>query len=151
MNPTNYVNTLQHFVKHTHTAHTHTAHNCTHTHIQAKHSESRWERRVLRADLNDALVTVDWMGLTSWGREFQTEGAAQEKERCPNVLVLTCEIHRVLGSEEEQSCGVESAHEEDQTNKQGLYQWKGSDRELITVIIDNGMCVYGGITTLDYL
>ena len=44
-----------------------------------------------------------------------------------------------------------STHEEDQTDKQGVYQRKGSDRELITVIIDNWICVYGGIATLDYL
>ena len=29
------------------------------------------------------------MCLTSGGTEFRTEGAAQEKERCPNVLVST--------------------------------------------------------------
>ena len=62
-----------------------------------------------------------------------------------------CEIHRVLEWEEEQSCGVGSTHEEDQTDKQGVYQRKGSDRELITVIIDNWICVYGGTATLDYL
>ena len=44
-----------------------------------------------------------------------------------------------------------STHEEDQTDKQGVYQRKGSDRELITVIIDNWICVYGGTATLDYL
>ena len=44
-----------------------------------------------------------------------------------------------------------STHEEDKTDKLGVYQRKGSDRELITVIIDNWICVYGGIATLDYL
>ena len=43
------------------------------------------------------------MYLISRGREFQAEGAAYENERFPNVLVLTCGIHRVLESEE-RSC-----------------------------------------------
>ena len=36
--------------------------------------------------------------------ELQTEGAAWENERCPNVLVFMCGMRRVLGSEEERSC-----------------------------------------------
>ena len=37
----------------------------------------------------------------SRGREFQTEGAAWENERCPNVLVFMCGLRRVLESDEE--------------------------------------------------
>ena len=37
-------------------------------------------------------------------RECQTEGAALEKERCPNVLVLIRGMRCVLDSEEERSC-----------------------------------------------
>ena len=38
----------------------------------------------------------------SRGCEFQTEGAAQEKERCPYGLVLACGMPRVLEYEEEE-------------------------------------------------
>ena len=55
---------------------------------------------VFRAVLNTA---VDWMCLISWGREFQTEGAAQgQKERCPDVpkpwsaLILSCLQLKIL-------------------------------------------------------
>ena len=44
------------------------------------------------------------MCLISRGREFRTEGTAQENERCPNVLVFMCGMRRVLESEEERSC-----------------------------------------------
>ena len=40
----------------------------------------------------------------SRGREFQTEGAAWENERCPNVLVFMYGMRRVLESDEERSC-----------------------------------------------
>ena len=43
---------------------------------------------------------TDWICLMSWGREFQTEGAAGENERCPNVLVFVCGMRRVLESDE---------------------------------------------------
>ena len=46
----------------------------------------------------------DQMCLISEGREFQTKGTAQEKARCPDVLVVTCGMHRVVESEEEWSC-----------------------------------------------
>ena len=44
---------------------------------------------------------VDSMCLILRGREFQTEGAAQKKERCPDVLVLTCGMHKALEPQEE--------------------------------------------------
>ena len=40
------------------------------------------------------------MCLITRNREFQTEGAAWQNERCPNVFVS----RRVLVSEEERSC-----------------------------------------------
>lgn len=41
------------------------------------------------------------MCLISRGCEFQTDGAAQEKERCPYGLVLACGMPIVLEYEEE--------------------------------------------------
>ena len=72
--------------------------------------------------------------LISLGREFQTEGAAWENERCPNVLVFMCGMRRVLESKEERSFLMESRHGEGQTDEQGLYQRKRSDRVLTTYI-----------------
>ena len=37
-------------------------------------------------------------------REFQTEGAAWENDRCPNVLVFMYGMLRVLESDEKGSC-----------------------------------------------
>ena len=34
---------------------------------------------------------------------METDGTPQEKERCPDVLVLTCGMSRVLEAEEERS------------------------------------------------
>ena len=52
------------------------------------------------------------MCLISRDRELQTEGAVQQKERCPHVLLWTCGMRRVLESEEERSCldGVHARH-----------------------------------------
>ena len=54
---------------------------------------------------------------------YKTEWAAQEKERRPNVLVLTYyyAMYPILQSEEKP---METTHAEDQTDKQGLYQRK---------------------------
>ena len=38
------------------------------------------------------------------GREFQAAGATLEKERGPNVSVLSCGMRRVLELEEERRC-----------------------------------------------
>ena len=60
------------------------------------------------------------MCLISRGRDFQTDGKALGKDRCPNVLVLImCGTLRALESEEERSL-VETRHEEGQTDKQGM-------------------------------
>ena len=68
------------------------------------------------------------MCLISRGREFHAEGATWENERCPNVLVFMCGMRRVRVSEEEWSCldGERERYEEDQTEKEGLYQRKMS-------------------------
>ena len=54
---------------------------------------------------------------------YKTEWTAQEKERRPNVLVLTYyhAMYQILQSEEKL---METTHTEDQTDKQGLYQRK---------------------------
>lgn len=53
-------------------------------------------------------------------------GAASEKER---VLVLTCgmRINYVLSQRKSGAVVMECTHEEDQTDKQGLYQTKRND------------------------
>jgi len=56
-------------------------------------------------------------------------GAGSEKERCPDVLVLTCgmRINYVLSQTKSGAVVMECTHEEDQTDKQGLYQTKRND------------------------
>ena len=41
--------------------------------------------------------------------DFKTDGAANENERCPNVLVSVCGIRGVLESEEELVANVPAA------------------------------------------
>ena len=49
-------------------------------------------------------AVVDWVCLLSRRRDRQTGGAAQEKERCPDVLVFTYGTRKGLGSEDERGC-----------------------------------------------
>ena len=80
-------------------------------------------------------VVVDWMSLILRGREFQTEGAASENKRCPIVLfflLLCAECVEFLSQRRSGAISTESRHEEDQTDKQELYQRKRSDRVLTT-------------------
>ena len=44
---------------------------------------------------------IESVCLSSEGKEFHIVGAAKENERCPNVLVRSLGIHKILLSEEE--------------------------------------------------
>ena len=84
------------------------------------------------------------MCLTALGGEFQTEGASsrgvfkkrRKKKKRRTKSKCLGGMRRVLESEVKRSCldGVYNTHGEDQTDKQGLYWRKGSDKELITYV-----------------
>ena len=74
------------------------------------------------------------MFLMSRGREFQTEGAAQKKRAVSKYFRLNVwnAGAEFLSQKRIGAVLVECMHEEDQTDKQGLYQRKGSGTDFIT-------------------
>ena len=76
------------------------------------------------------------MFLMSRGREFQTEGAAYKNKKRAVSKYFRLNVWNAgaefLSQKRIGAVLVECMHEEDQTDKQGLYQRKGSGTDFIT-------------------
>ena len=74
-------------------------------------------------------------GSVSRGREFPTEGAAVEKKSYLQMFwSQRVDCDKFLSQRRSVIVLMESTHKEDQTDKQELYQIKGSDKMLTSLV-----------------